>query len=76
MAKKISIVTFKGCQTSMSLKEKLLTTLADKDINVEVELKIVPSEIFAEDFGLFGSPTILLDGNEYQKNLRGKPGFY
>jgi hypothetical protein len=72
--KKIHIVTFDGCGTA----KKLIADLENvqESENFDLEVTVVPSADKAEEMGLYGSPTIYIDGCEYQKNSGSSPGFY
>ncbi len=74
--KKIDIVTFKGCQSSVNLQMALEKMVQERGLDVEAELVIVPSAGKAEEMNLFGSPTLFIAGNEYQKERRGPAGMY
>jgi hypothetical protein len=74
--KKIQLVTFKGCQSTIDFRTKLEEFIGQGKLEAEVELIIVPSMGKAKEMGLFGSPTILVDGIEYQQERHGPPGFY
>jgi len=72
----IQLITFKGCQSTIDFRNKLENVRTIKWKYLRVEMKIVLSETIALKEGLYGSPTILIDGIEYQKERRGPPGFY
>lgn len=72
----IQLITFKGCQSTIDFRNKLENGRSIKEKKLRVEMKIVLSETKASKEGLYGSPTILIDGIEYQKERRGPPGFY
>ncbi|MBU1138940.1 MAG: hypothetical protein KKD01_05500 [Proteobacteria bacterium] len=74
--KKIEILTFKGCQTAIDLVRDITALIREEKLDAEVETIVVPSLEKAEEMGLFGSPTILVDGEEYQKQPFSHPGFY
>ena len=74
--KKIQLVTFKGCQSTVDFRNQLEKLIDMENLDAEVELVLVPSTGRAKDMGLFGSPTIILDGVEYQRERRGPSGFY
>jgi hypothetical protein len=73
---RIQLITFKGCQTAIELRNQLDTLNNTGEINVQVETVVVASPKEAEKAGLFGSPTILVNGIEYQQDRRGPAGFY
>jgi hypothetical protein len=73
---KIQLITFKGCQTTIELRSQLETLTNRGEINAQVETIIVASPNEAEKAGLFGSPTMLVNGIEYQQARRGPAGFY
>lgn len=72
----IQLITFKGCQSTIDFRNKLENMRTIKGKNLRVEMKVVFSKKKARKEGLYGSPTILIDGIEYQKERRGPPGFY
>lgn len=72
----IEIITFKGCQFSVDLRNQLENLICTKNIEIDVKMTIVQMEKKAAEKGLYGAPTILINGNEYQKERRGPPGFY
>jgi hypothetical protein len=72
----IQLITFKGCQSTIDFRNKLENMRTIKGKKVSVEMKVVLSQTKARKEGLYGSPTILIDGIEYQKERRGPPGFY
>lgn len=74
--KKIDLLTFKGCQTAIELGRHMADLIQTENLEAEVETIVVPSLEQAEEMGLYGSPTILIDGKEYQKQLYPHPGFY
>jgi hypothetical protein len=74
--KKIQLITFKGCQSTIDFRNQLEDLIDKENLNAEVELVIVPSTGKAKEIGLFGSPTIMVDGVEYQQERQGPPGFY
>ena len=72
----VSIVTFKGCQSTIDFRD-LVESLIDKGtIEARVSMTVTPSADRAAELGLYGSPTILLDGREYQRDRRKPAGFY
>ena len=72
--KKIRIVTFEGCGTAKKLIADLESLQKSK--NFDLQITVVPSADKAGEMGLYGSPTIYIDGCEYQKNSGSSPGFY
>jgi hypothetical protein len=72
----IQLITFKGCQSTIDFRNKLDIVKLPKRKKLTVEMTIVHSQTRAREMGLYGSPTILIDGLEYQKERRGPPGFY
>jgi hypothetical protein len=74
--RKIEILTFKGCQTAVELAQKLTEMIKDNLLEAEVITTVVPTLEEAQVKGLNGSPTIKIDGEEYQKQIMAKPGFY
>ena len=72
----IQLITFKGCQSTIDFRNKLENIRPVKGKKYKVEMNIVFSRTKARKEGLYGSPTILIDGIEYQKERRGPPGFY
>jgi len=72
----IKVITFKGCQTAIDFTQQL--TALNKQINLDAEINtiVVPSPEKAEEMGLYGSPTILINDEEYQKQPFATPGFY
>ncbi len=74
--RKIELITFKGCQTAIDLNRFLIDLIEAENLDAEVETIVVPSSEKAEEMGLYGSPTILVDGEEYQKQPFAQSGFY
>jgi 2-hydroxychromene-2-carboxylate isomerase len=74
--KKIELITFKGCQTAIDLGRQMTDLIQAENLDAEVETIVVPSLEKAEEMGLHGSPTILVDGEEYQKQPFSQAGFY
>jgi hypothetical protein len=72
----IKLVTFKGCQSTMDFRDQLEVLIDQGAIDATVELVIVQSPLDAARFELHGSPTILIDGIEYQRERHGPTGFY
>ena len=72
----VQLITFKGCQSTIDFRNKLENLRTIKEKELSVEMKIVSSHKKAHKEGLYGSPTILVNGIEYQKEGRGPPGFY
>ena len=75
-AKKIEIITFKGCASALNLRDLVEDLVETGNLEAEVKLTITPYLDKAKEMGLFGSPTILIDGQEYQMERRGSAGFY
>ncbi len=74
--KKIEVIAFKGCQTAMDFQENLQDVVDGEGLDAQIELVSVSSADQAQEKGLYGSPTLLVDGVEYQKERKGPPGFY
>jgi hypothetical protein len=72
----IELITFKGCQSTVDLRRELEETIERENLDADVVMTMVPSPQKAEEMGLFGSPTILIDGAEVQQQRRGPAGFY
>jgi len=72
--KKIQIVTFDGCGTARKLISDL--EAQQKSENFQIDVTVVPSAEHADEMGLYGSPTIYIDGIEYQGDTNSSPGFY
>ena len=72
--KTIQIITFDGCGTAKKLVADLENLQKSKNFTLDV--KVVPSADKAGEMGLYGSPTIYIDGIEYQKDTNSSPGFY
>jgi hypothetical protein len=72
----ISIVTFKGCQSTMDFRDLVERQIDARRIDARIEMIVTPSADRAAELGLRGSPTILLDGREYQRERQGPAGFY
>ncbi len=74
--KSIQLITFKGCKSTLDLRDQI-ETMVDKDVkDVKVEMVFISSLEKASEMGLYGSPTIIIDGLEYQQERRGPAGFY
>lgn len=73
---KIEILTFKGCQTAVDLVQHITDLIQSENLDAGIETIIVPSLEKAAEMGLYGSPTILVNGAEYQKQQFSQPGFY
>jgi hypothetical protein len=73
---KVSLITFKGCKSTIDFFNQLETRIDEEDLDVEVEMILVPSPERAVAMELFGSPTILINGVELQQERRGPAGFY
>jgi hypothetical protein len=74
--KKVSLITFKGCKSTIDLFDQLEARIVEDNLEVEVEMVLVPFPEKAMEMGLFGSPTILINGVELQQERRGPTGFY
>ena len=74
--KRVKLVTFKGCQSTVDLREALEELIDAEGLDATVELALVPSPEKATEMGLFGSPTILVDGVELHKEHRPPAGFF
>ena len=72
----IQLITFKGCQSTIDFRNKLENVRTIKGKKLSVKMTVVPSQKKSLKEGLYGSPTILINGIEYQKERRGPPGFY
>ena len=72
----ITLLTFKGCQSTIDLRDQLDSLIDRGTIDATVELVIAPSPLSAAQLGLHGSPTVLIDGVEYQADRSGPAGFY
>ena len=72
----IELTTFKGCQPTVDLRHELEDLIDEEGLDIELDLVIVPVPESAQEMGLYGSPTILLDGLEFQVERRGPAGFY
>jgi hypothetical protein len=73
---KIRLVTFKGCQSTVDLRTQLENLIDKESLDAKVEMVFVPAAGRAMEMGLFGSPTILINGVEVQPERRGPAGFY
>ena len=73
---KIQLLTFQGCQTTVDLVQQLSQLLQKKTIDFEMEVITVTTPEKAEEIGLYGSPTLIINGEEYQKQPLAKAGFY
>jgi hypothetical protein len=72
----VTLVTFKGCQSTMDFRELAERVIDDASIDARVEMVLTPSAERADELGLYGSPTVLVDGVEVQRERRGPAGFY
>lgn len=72
----IALTTFKGCQPTVDFRHELEDLIDEERLEIHVEIVIVPGPESAQEMGLYGSPTILLDGLEFQEERRGPAGFY
>jgi len=65
----IQILTFKGCQTTLDFIQKMNVMIQTENLDVEIETILVSSLEKAEAMGLYGSPTLIINGVEYQATL-------
>ena len=72
----IRLITFKGCQSTVDLRSNLEALIDRENLDAKVEMVFVPSPGRAMEMGLFGSPTILINGIGVQLERRGPAGFY
>ncbi len=72
----IQLTTFKGCQPTIDFRKELEELIDDGGLDVDFDVVMVPAPESAQEMGLYGSPTILLDGVEVQAERRGPAGFY
>src|SRR5262245_29737132 len=72
----VTIVTFKGCESTMNFRDLAETLIDEGKIDARIEMVLTPSANRALELGLYGSPTILIDGQEVQRERRGPAGFY
>jgi hypothetical protein len=72
----ITLITFKGCQSTIDFRDRLESLIDQRIIDATIDLVIVPSPADALRLGLYGSPTVVIDGAEYQAERRGPAGFY
>ncbi len=71
---RIKIVTFSGCGATTQLLEEL--QLLQENQPFDLDLVTVDTPAQAEEMGLYGSPTIYINGIELQKGSNAEPGFY
>jgi hypothetical protein len=74
--KTITVVTFKGCQSAMDFKDELDEQIDENELSIQVEFSFVPTPKQAEAMSLYGSPTILVEGEIYAQDEHAVPGFY
>ncbi|MGR3178472.1 MAG: hypothetical protein ACUZ8E_10490 [Candidatus Anammoxibacter sp.] len=74
--RKIELVTFKGYQSTVDCHAEIEEMIDSENLDAEAEMVVVPSPEKAEEMGLYGSPTILIDGVEIQQERRGPAGMY
>jgi hypothetical protein len=74
--KTIELITFKGCQSAIDFRNEVEQIKSINGEVIQTEMIVVPSIRRAKEMGLYGSPTILVDGQEYQQERRGPSGFY
>ena len=72
----IQLTTFKGCQPTMDFRHELEDLIDKERLDIDLDIVMVPAPEVAQEMGLYGSPTILLDGVEIQAERRGPAGFY
>lgn len=72
----IEIITFKGCESALDLRDLVEDLINTLNLQMELKLTITASGDTAKETGLYGSPTLLIDGKEYQMERRGPAGFY
>ncbi len=70
----VEVITFSGCDTAQTLISEL-EELKEQE-TFELVVTVVPSAEDAESMHLYGSPTVVINGEEYQKINSGNPGFY
>lgn len=70
----IEILTFDGCNAAANLFEELSSR--SDEMRVHVFKHVITSIEEAADRGLHGSPTVVVNGEEYQENVGANPGFY
>lgn len=74
--RRLELKTFKGCCSALNFYREIEELVSSEDIDLKIEYHIVPSSAKAGVMGLFGSPTLIFDGREYQEERRGPAGFY
>lgn len=72
----IQLTTFKGCQPTMDFRNELEELIDNGGLDVDLHVVMVQAPESAQEMGLYGSPTIRLDGVEVQAERRGPAGFY
>ncbi len=72
----VKLITFRGCQATVDFCDALEDSIIKDGHDITVEMVQVPSPEAAEEQGLYGSPTILVDDQEFQEARRGPAGFY
>ena len=60
----------------MDFEREFEELVEEEGLDVEVFFTLVPTPQDAESKGLFGSPTIKVDGQEIQADRRGPAGFF
>ncbi len=70
----VEVITFGGCDTAKTLISELEELKGQETF--ELVVTVVQSAEDAESMHLYGSPTVVLNGEEYQKISGGNPGFY
>ncbi len=74
--KTVELITFKGCQPTIDFRTGLEELLAKEGLEIDLKMTMVPSPAQAEQMGLAGSPTIVIEGKELQREEKGPFGFY
>lgn len=74
--KSIQLITFKGCKSTIDLRDQIEKHIYKETEDVKIEMVFISSIEKANEMGLYGSPTIIIDGLEYQQERRGPVGFY
>jgi len=57
----VTVLYVPDCPNVSTVKERLDLVLADRD-DVRVELRLIDTQVAADDAGMAGSPTVLVDG--------------
>lgn len=62
---RIELLTVTGCPNSAVIEQRLAEALAGLvDVDLEVERRVVDTVAEAEQYGMHGSPTLLIDGRD------------